>query len=610
MTAARHRVDARRRRRLGRGRAPAAPGRTCPPTPSSASGTGSTRRPTAARPTPASTDASSGPRSTPRTPRRVCRRPGLRRRAAAVLPALPAGAGERPDQVRSWTGWRYAGSTCEAAGTGAVHRPATCAGDLARGARCGPLVPTGRRLRRRWRDRARRRRSLRRRAVAGRTRAVARRRSGPVAARPRRHGDARPALRRRRSLRRCGRVTRGAVSVGRADPVAQADQAQVWGLGRVAALELPAALGRPRSTCPPTLDDRAAGAWPPCPGPTAPRTRSPSGPPACSPAGSSARRRRRRRAAGRPRGHRADHRRHRRARRPASPGWLAARGAEHLVLVSRRGLTRRRPSSSTELTALGADVTVAACDVADRDAARRVARRAPGDRRRAHGRGRRRRRRSPTLDAGRAVATVLRSQGRSAPRTWTSCCRDADAFVLFSSIAGVWGSARPGRLRRRQRLPRRAGRAPPRAGPRRHLDRLGSVGGAGMVGSATRGLPATAAACRRCRPGPRDRRAAPGRRRAATACVTVADVDWAGSPPRSRRPGPARCSRPARGRARRARRPRPTSLGAAAPRGCADATATLLLDLVRTAGRRRARPRRRRDAVDADRAFSDSASTR
>ncbi|TVL86531.1 hypothetical protein CD790_33995, partial [Streptomyces sp. SAJ15] len=49
--------------------------------------------------------------------------------------------------------------------------------------------------------------------------------------------------------------------------------------------------------------------------------------------------------------------------------WLVERGAEHLVLTSRRGL--EAPGAAElrdELVALGARVTVAACDVADREA--------------------------------------------------------------------------------------------------------------------------------------------------------------------------------------------------------------------------------------------------
>nr|WP_220140139.1 type I polyketide synthase [Kitasatospora acidiphila] len=49
--------------------------------------------------------------------------------------------------------------------------------------------------------------------------------------------------------------------------------------------------------------------------------------------------------------------------------WLAGHGAEHLLLVSRRG--PQAPGAdelAAELTALGAKVTIAACDIADRDA--------------------------------------------------------------------------------------------------------------------------------------------------------------------------------------------------------------------------------------------------
>ncbi|GDY50979.1 hypothetical protein SVIO_016020 [Streptomyces violaceusniger] len=49
--------------------------------------------------------------------------------------------------------------------------------------------------------------------------------------------------------------------------------------------------------------------------------------------------------------------------------WLAAQGAEHVVLTSRRGMAAPGAERlAGELEALGAQVTVAACDVGDRDA--------------------------------------------------------------------------------------------------------------------------------------------------------------------------------------------------------------------------------------------------
>jgi NAD(P)-dependent dehydrogenase (short-subunit alcohol dehydrogenase family) len=53
--------------------------------------------------------------------------------------------------------------------------------------------------------------------------------------------------------------------------------------------------------------------------------------------------------------------------------WLAGRGAEHLLLVGRRGAdTPGAADLRAELEALGAEVTITACDVADRQALREV----------------------------------------------------------------------------------------------------------------------------------------------------------------------------------------------------------------------------------------------
>ncbi|MEU5540612.1 SDR family NAD(P)-dependent oxidoreductase, partial [Streptomyces sp. NPDC020362] len=120
--------------------------------------------------------------------------------------------------------------------------------------------------------------------------------------------------------------------------------------------------------------------------------------------------------------------------------WLAGAGAEHLVLTSRRGADA--PGATVlkaELEELGARVTLAVCDVADRDAvaallaehtftsvfhAAGVEQFAPFDE-------------LTPADFARTVAAKARGAAHLDELLGD---RELDAFVLFSSIAGVWGS--------------------------------------------------------------------------------------------------------------------------------------------------------------------------
>ncbi|WP_421108915.1 type I polyketide synthase [Streptomyces sp. NEAU-S77] len=125
--------------------------------------------------------------------------------------------------------------------------------------------------------------------------------------------------------------------------------------------------------------------------------------------------------------------------------WLAARGAERLLLVSRRGA--EAPGAEElrgELADLGADVAFAACDVGDREAVRAVLDGIPEE--------------APLtgivhtagiLDDGvvegltpERLARVLAAKADAARHLHDlTADRDLDAFVLFSSIAGVVGNA-------------------------------------------------------------------------------------------------------------------------------------------------------------------------
>ncbi|MER8184508.1 type I polyketide synthase [Kitasatospora sp. NPDC094015] len=235
-------------------------------------------------------------------------------------------------------------------------------------------------------------------------------------------------------------VTDGAVSVGAGDPAGEPARAMHWGLGRTLALERPAGWGGLVDLPPePAAQDLAA---------------------LCAV------------LAG---GHGEDQIAVRGGRRsvrrllaagPAGPGrwrprgtvlvtggtgalggraarWLAANGASRLVLVGRRG--PEAPGAArlaAELAAAGAEVTVVACDVADRAALAAVL--------------------APLAGELTAVVHAAGISGRFVPFTETEPAEFAevvrakvagavhldellagvplDAFVTFASIAGVWGS--------------------------------------------------------------------------------------------------------------------------------------------------------------------------
>ncbi|MFI7178507.1 type I polyketide synthase [Streptomyces spororaveus] len=237
-------------------------------------------------------------------------------------------------------------------------------------------------------------------------------------------------------------VTRGAVSVGRSDRLVSPVQAQVWGLGRVAALEVPERWGG-LVDLPEVLDERAlsrlvgvlagsgedqvavrsSGVF----GRRLVRAPRAEGAAAWAPAGT--------------------------VLVTGGTGalggrvarWLAGAGAERLVLTSRRG--PEAPGAAelvAELTGAGVDVSVVACDVADRDAlSALLAAEAESLSAVVHTAG--------VLDDGVLDALtpdridgVLRAKAVSARNLHEVTAElgiELSAFVLFSSVTGTWGTA-------------------------------------------------------------------------------------------------------------------------------------------------------------------------
>ncbi|MFI9383460.1 SDR family NAD(P)-dependent oxidoreductase [Kutzneria sp. NPDC052558] len=233
-------------------------------------------------------------------------------------------------------------------------------------------------------------------------------------------------------------VTRGAVSTGPSDPIGDPAAAQVWGLGRVAALEHPERWGglvdlsdawderlvsvlagaedqvalRPtgvfgRRLTPVQRSVPEQGAW--VPRGTVLVTGGTG------------------------------------ALGARVARWLATEDVEHLVLVSRRGPAAPDAAElAEELSAGGVRVSVLACDLGDRDGLARVIEQYPPD--------------AVVHAAGVAggaipVADYTAEQFAevlSAKATGAAILdellgdRPLDAFLMYSSVAGVWGSAGQG----------------------------------------------------------------------------------------------------------------------------------------------------------------------
>ncbi|MBY8847327.1 SDR family NAD(P)-dependent oxidoreductase, partial [Saccharothrix sp. MB29] len=234
-------------------------------------------------------------------------------------------------------------------------------------------------------------------------------------------------------------VTTGAVSTGRADVLTRPVQAEVWGLARVAALEAPRSWGGVIDL-PADLDDRGAVRL-------AGLLAAPGDEDQLALRASGIFGRRLERAPGRPA-----------VGEPWRPRgtalvtggtgalgahvarWLAASGAEHLVLVGRRGAAAPGAAElAAELTDLGVRVTTAACDVADRAALEALLGRVGPVDVVVHAAGVPQS--TPLTELTAAEFAEVHAAKAVGAGHLDELLPDLDAFVLFSSGAASWGSS-------------------------------------------------------------------------------------------------------------------------------------------------------------------------
>ena len=153
--------------------------------------------------------------------------------------------------------------------------------------------------------------------------------------------------------------------------------------------------------------------------------------------------------------------------------WLVGNGADQVVLCGRRG--EAAPGAAELAAELGPAVRIVACDVADRTALAALLGELPALSAVIHAAG--------VLDEGPAgeltparLDAVLRAKATAAANLARADRGSLGVRAVLLGLGRV-GRERAERVRRRQRLPRRAGAPPPLARPARHRDRLGSVGG-------------------------------------------------------------------------------------------------------------------------------------
>ncbi|MEU1949437.1 SDR family NAD(P)-dependent oxidoreductase, partial [Streptomyces sp. NPDC020125] len=240
----------------------------------------------------------------------------------------------------------------------------------------------------------------------------------------------------------CG--TRGAVSVGRWDGLTGAVQSQVWGLGRVVALEHSEVWGG-LVDLPEELDERGAARL------AGVLSAGDGGEDQLAVRGSGVFARRLVRADA---GEGAERPWQARGTVLVTGGtgalgarvarWVVSQGAEHVVLTSRRGLDAPGAGElRDELVASGARVTVAACDVTDRGALAAVLDAVPEEFPLSavfHAAGVEQAAELQGMSLADAAAVVSGKAAGAACLDELLGDRELDAFVVFSSIAGVWGS--------------------------------------------------------------------------------------------------------------------------------------------------------------------------